>query len=167
MRLHSTTISRNATRSRQITCQPWSPHWLNGLRAMFWPLHLNRRKNIHRSARYWCKKKPIKIVPKLGRGDHAWAANPLPKSAFSAAQQRCLAEGIYFEARGEPVSGQAAVSQVILNRVRNPHYPNTICGVVYQNKHWRNRCQFSFACDRIRDPGTRQKELGHCQTRGN
>jgi len=43
------------------------------------------------------------------------------------------------------------VAQVILNRVRNPAYPKTICGVVYQNKDWRNRCQFSFACDNIKD----------------
>ncbi len=95
--------------------------------------------------------KPVKIVPKLAKGDHRWAADPLPKNSFSKRQQACLAQGIYFEARGEPVKGQAAVAQVILNRVRNPHYPNTICGVVYQNKHWYNRCQFSFACDRIRD----------------
>lgn len=94
---------------------------------------------------------PVKILPRLNKGDHAWADDPLPKNSFSKRQQRCLAEGIYFEARGEPVKGQAAVSQVILNRVRNPHYPNSICGVVYQNKHWTNRCQFSFACDRIRD----------------
>ncbi len=93
----------------------------------------------------------VTIVPKLGKGDHAWAAEALPKNSFSERQQNCLARGIYFEARGEPVRGQAAVAQVILNRVKNPHYPNTICGVVYQNKHWRNRCQFSFACDRIRD----------------
>ena len=45
------------------------------------------------------------------------------------------------------MEGQAAVAQVILNRVRNPTFPNTICGVVYQNVTWRNRCQFSFACD--------------------
>ena len=71
--------------------------------------------------------------------------------AFSDKEQRCLAEGIYFESRGEPVKGQAAVAQVILNRVRNPDYPNSICGVVFQNEDWINRCQFSFACDRIRD----------------
>ncbi|MGO7418130.1 cell wall hydrolase, partial [Rhizobium ruizarguesonis] len=41
--------------------------------------------------------------------------------------------------------------QVILNRVRNPSYPHTICGVVYQNDDWRNRFQFSFACDSIKD----------------
>ncbi len=94
---------------------------------------------------------PISIIPRLGRHDHSWADDPLPKNSFSDAQQRCLAAAIYFEARGEPVRGQAAVAQVVLNRVRNPAYPNTICGVVYQNKNWRNRCQFSFACDRIRD----------------
>ncbi len=93
----------------------------------------------------------VKIVPQLNKGDHDWADDPLPLNSFSDRQQACLARGIYFEARGEPAKGQAAVAQVILNRVRNPHYPNTICGVVYQNKNWRNRCQFSFACDRIRD----------------
>lgn len=97
------------------------------------------------------EEKPVKILPKLGKGDHRWALNPLPRNSFSKKQQACLARGIYFEARGEPVKGQAAVAQVILNRVRNPHYPNSICGVVYQNQHWYNRCQFSFACDRIKD----------------
>ena len=70
---------------------------------------------------------------------------------FSEAEQKCLTSGIYFESRGESVKGQAAVAQVILNRVRNPAYPDTICAVVYQNKGWYNRCQFSFACDRIPD----------------
>jgi spore germination cell wall hydrolase CwlJ-like protein len=92
-----------------------------------------------------------RFIPDIGPKDHAWAATPLPAAVFSAKEQKCLAEGIYFEARGESVKGQAAVAQVILNRVRNPHYPNTICGVVYQNEDWRNRCQFSFACDRIPD----------------
>ena len=97
------------------------------------------------------KSEPIQIVPRLNNGDHLWADDPLPKASFSKKQQMCLANGIYFESRGEPARGQAAVAQVILNRVRNPSYPNSICDVVYQNKHWRNRCQFSFACDRKRD----------------
>jgi hypothetical protein len=80
-------------------------------------------------------------------GQHAWVQNPLPATVFEVKQQKCLAEGIYFEARGESEAGQAAVAQVILNRVRNPAYPKTICGVVYQNQNWRHRCQFSFACD--------------------
>ncbi|MDR7028790.1 cell wall hydrolase [Rhizobium rosettiformans] len=92
-----------------------------------------------------------RFIPDIDPKDHAWAATPLPAGVFSDKEQKCLAEGIYFEARGESVKGQAAVAQVILNRVRNPHYPDTICGVVYQNEDWRNRCQFSFACDRIPD----------------
>lgn len=92
-----------------------------------------------------------RFVPEIGPRDHAWAASVLPPTVFSAAEQQCLASGIYFEARGESVKGQAAVAQVILNRVRNPAYPKTICGVVYQNEDWRNRCQFSFACDNIKD----------------
>ena len=94
---------------------------------------------------------PVNIIPRLRKGDHSWAADPLPKVSFSDREQHCLTAGIYFEARGEPVRGQAAVAQVILNRVKNPTYPNSICGVVYQNKDWRNRCQFSFACDTIKD----------------
>jgi len=65
--------------------------------------------------------------------------------------QECLATAIYFEARGEPELGQRAVAQVVMNRVANPTYPDTVCGVIYQNVHWRNRCQFSFACDGIPD----------------
>ncbi len=91
------------------------------------------------------------VKPVLGRGDHKWAEKQLPEKAMTKRQQHCLAVGIYFEARGESVRGQAAVAQVILNRVKNPTYPNSICGVVYQNKSWKNRCQFSFACDGIRD----------------
>ena len=88
-----------------------------------------------------------RFIPPISRADHAWAATPLPADAFSAKEQKCLAEAVYFEARGESVRGQAAVAQVVLNRVRNPAYPNTICNVVYQNTNWINHCQFSFACD--------------------
>lgn len=61
----------------------------------------------------------------------------------------CLATAIYFEARGESYRGQVAVAQVVLNRVKDYRYPDTICGVVYQNQSRRNACQFSFACDGI------------------
>ncbi|WP_439273646.1 cell wall hydrolase [Pseudochrobactrum sp. HB0163] len=99
-----------------------------------------------------------RFIPPISTRDHNWAATPLPPAVFSAAEQKCLAEGIYFEARGEPLKGQAAVGQVILNRVRNPAYPSTICGVVYQNRDWRNACQFSFACDGQKH---RVTEAGH------
>lgn len=62
-------------------------------------------------------------------------------------EQRCLAEAVYFEARSEPEEGQAAVAQVVLNRVKSGLYPSTICGVVYQNRHRHLACQFTFACE--------------------
>ncbi|MEO1701140.1 MAG: cell wall hydrolase [Pseudomonadota bacterium] len=113
-----------------------------------------------------------RFVPNTRKNDYSWAANPLPPHVFSQKEQKCLAEGIYFEARGEVKLGQAAVAQVILNRVRNPTFPNTICGVVYHNDHWRNRCQFSFACDGMRDRITSPyhwklaKEIGMAVTAG-
>jgi len=72
--------------------------------------------------------------------------------------RHCLATAIYFEARGESEAGQKAVAQVVLNRVLDYRYPDSVCGVVFQNQTWRNRCQFSFACDgrpeRINDKGS-------------
>lgn len=92
-----------------------------------------------------------RFIPPVGKGDHAWMRNPLPASVFSKPEQTCLANAIYFEARSESLRGQAAVAQVVLNRVRNPAYPASICGVVYQNQNWHNACQFSFACDGRKD----------------
>ncbi len=63
------------------------------------------------------------------------------------AEHNCMARAIYFEARGESTLGQLAVANVIINRVATDVYPDTICGVVYQNEQRRNACQFSFACD--------------------
>jgi Cell Wall Hydrolase len=68
-----------------------------------------------------------------------------------AKSEKCLAEVIYFEARGEVVRGQMAVAQVVLNRAFSGKYPNTVCGVVYQNAHRHLACQFTFACDGIPD----------------
>ncbi len=65
----------------------------------------------------------------------------------TARQMRCLADAIYFEARSEPEAGQAAVAQVVLNRVRSGIYPATVCGVVYQDRERPFACQFSFACE--------------------
>ena len=76
--------------------------------------------------------------------------------AARAKHERCLADAIYFEARGESIRGQMAVAQVVINRVFSGYYPNNVCGVVYQNAHRRFRCQFTFACDglpeRINEP---------------
>jgi spore germination cell wall hydrolase CwlJ-like protein len=59
----------------------------------------------------------------------------------------CLTAAVYYEARGETPSGQAAVAQVVLNRVRHPAFPKTVCGVVFQGAYSGGTCQFSFACD--------------------
>ncbi len=64
-----------------------------------------------------------------------------------AKAERCLANAIYFEARSEPIRGQMAVAQVVMNRVFSGFYPNDVCGVVYQNANRHLSCQFTFACD--------------------
>ncbi|HEX4712825.1 cell wall hydrolase [Phenylobacterium sp.] len=58
----------------------------------------------------------------------------------------CLTDAVYFEARGETPRGQAAVAQVVMNRVANPKFPKTVCAVVFQGAATHG-CQFSFACD--------------------
>ena len=75
----------------------------------------------------------------------------LTEHEFRKREHRCLATAIYFEARREPVKGQLAVAQVIMNRVRSSYYADTVCGVVYEGAHKRNACQFSFACDGAAD----------------
>ena len=71
--------------------------------------------------------------------------------AARARHEKCLANAIYFEARGESVRGQIAVAQVVMNRVFSGYYPNNVCGVVYQNSNRHLACQFTFACDGIPD----------------
>jgi len=68
--------------------------------------------------------------------------------------EKCLANAVYFESRGESVRGQIAVAQVVLNRVFSGYYPGDVCGVVYQNAHRHLACQFTFACDGIPDAVT-------------
>jgi len=77
-------------------------------------------------------------------------SHPAPAFAFKAHTTNdsdCLAQAVYYEARGEGEDGMRAVAQVILNRVRHPSFPKTICGVVYQGAMQQTSCQFSFACD--------------------
>jgi len=92
--------------------------------------------------------------PTAANGRPNYAALIDPKD--STRQMRCLAEAIYFEARGEPEAGQAAVAQVVLNRVRSGIFPTNVCAVVYQDRNRPYACQFSFACDgtslRIEEP---------------
>jgi hypothetical protein len=103
---------------------------------------------------------PIGFDPlSLLRGAEAVPFLPAPTSAAApfvlastgaadrARATRCLADAVYYEAATEPSQGRRAVAQVVLNRLRDPHFPKTICGVVFDG--WRGvaGCQFSFACD--------------------
>ncbi len=97
------------------------------------------------------------LVPEISAIEQSFK---LPRSAklkviaqrrTQLAEENCLARAIYFEARSESELGQLAVARVILNRVKDPDYPKTICGVVYQGSGRRNSCQFSFACDGLAD----------------
>ena len=74
---------------------------------------------------------------------------PLRGALSDARDLECLTQAVYYEARGEPQSGQAAVAQVVLNRTRAGRYPKSVCGVVFQHARALGRagCQFSFACD--------------------
>lgn len=72
-----------------------------------------------------------------------------------AAELRCLAENVYFEARGEPLNGQYAVAEVTLNRLRSPHFPKTICKVVHDTR-WdpaRRRYTAHFSWTQIEGRG--------------
>lgn len=59
----------------------------------------------------------------------------------------CLTQAVYYEARGEGRDGMRAVAQVVLNRVRHPAFPKSVCGVVFQGAGRRTGCQFSFTCN--------------------
>ena len=85
------------------------------------------------------------------------AATPFVLKASKAERDRallCLTQAVYYEAALEPPEGQEAVAQTVINRVRNPNFPKSICGVVYQGSSQITGCQFSFTCDgsRARPP---------------
>jgi spore germination cell wall hydrolase CwlJ-like protein len=80
-----------------------------------------------------------------------------------AKAEKCLANAVYFESRSEPVRGQIAVAQVVMNRVFSGFYPNDVCGVVYQNAHRHLACQFTFACDGIPDVVTDEESWSRAQ----
>ena len=65
----------------------------------------------------------------------------------TTSEMKCLAEAIYFEARGEAIEGQYAVGEVIINRVLSRDFPNSVCGVISEGASRLNACQFSYNCD--------------------
>lgn len=102
-------------------------------------------------------KKKLAMTPSVPKLEQTFKLKSREKQKVIAqrrvrlAEENCLARAVYFEARSETELGQLAVAKVILNRTRDPNYPKTICGVVYQGSDRRNSCQFSFACDGLPD----------------
>lgn len=70
-----------------------------------------------------------------------------PAALIAASETDCLAAAVYYEAASESEQGQRAVAQVVLNRVRHPSFPHSVCGVVYQGSERSTGCQFTFTCD--------------------
>ncbi len=85
--------------------------------------------------------------------DQTSAAHLIRQTAFRGSAiddsraLHCLAQAVYYEAGMEPDAGQRGVAQVILNRVRHPSYPSTVCGVIYQGSERNTGCQFTYTCD--------------------
>jgi len=86
-------------------------------------------------------------VPMENVGPAATPFHIVTSSSDGERALRCLTEAIYFEAASEHDDGQRAVAQVVLNRVRNPASPRTVCGVIYQGSERKTGCQFTFTCD--------------------
>ena len=86
-----------------------------------------------------------------GKGDASEFISPARRLGLSgkprAKAEKCIADAVYFEARGEPLRGQMAVAQVVMNRVFSGRYPDNVCDVVYQNAGHHLACQFTFACE--------------------
>lgn len=101
---------------------------------------------------------PEKLAEEIAVGS---PARPFELGAASDADAQtalnCLTAAVYYEARSESEDGQRAVAQVVLNRVRHPAFPNSVCGVVYQGSNRSTGCQFSFTCD---------GSLAHARERG-
>ena len=84
--------------------------------------------------------------------------------AIDAETRRCLTQAIYYEARNQSVAGRLAVADVVLNRVDNPRYPGTVCGVVFQGSQRRTGCQFSFTCDGSMNARIERRAMVEAQT---
>ena len=87
----------------------------------------------------------IPTAPDVITYDNAFLASQ--PAASGGEQWRCLAEALYFEARGESVRGMFAVGEVIMNRVDSSRYPNSLCGVINQGTGRQFACQFTYTCD--------------------
>lgn len=104
-------------------------------------------KNVPNATLKWA----MGAAKPLGSGkvdySQAWLSS-LPKGE-GGKQWACLAQALYFEARGESIKGQVAVAEVIMNRVDSSRFPDTVCGVINQGTGRKYACQFTYTCDGI------------------
>lgn len=108
-----------------------------------------REERIWRMASAYASNRPLDAIAHDRDAIGAYqtfAKAHFDQAARQAKERNCLAQAIYYEARGETRVGRMAVAEVVLNRTRHHMYPNTICGVVYQGAERRTGCQFSFTC---------------------
>lgn len=106
------------------------------------PLNLTERKH-NEAINLTIEAKPQLAVPASAFAVSAFSRDPFAQ----AAALDCMTAAVYYEAANESISGQRAVAQVILNRVRHPAFPDSVCGVVFQGSERATGCQFTFTCD--------------------
>ncbi len=113
-----------------------------------------------RTVEYTLKRDPASSMTRYAMRDRDGAAlrslvsfrpEHIERAETISAEQKCLAQAIYYESRNEAVDGQLAVAEVITNRVNDHRYPNSICDVVYQGSTRTTGCQFTFTCDGATD----------------
>jgi len=108
-------------------------------------------------------KPPLLLFGQLSQADAAQVNSALPNDLFDLAPAKpfflraggaeraravlCMTQAVYYEAAFEPLEGQQAVAQTVINRMRHPYFPKSVCGVVYQGSAVPIYCQFSFTCD--------------------
>lgn len=126
-----------------------------------------------RTVEYALKREPDSMLDKFGQRYRDLAAlasfasfDPahLELADKSGKEVDCLSKAIYYEARSENVLGQIAVAEVIMNRVSDYRYPDSVCGVVFQGSERSTGCQFSFTCDGAMDRVPRGKTWKRAQT---
>ncbi len=115
----------------------------NGAAALILPAPDALRPLTPEQAKTVNLERPVLLRPDTASARFAIKAdNPTKFRAID-----CLSQAIYYEAASEGVDGGRAVAQIVLNRMRHPGYPNSVCGVVYQGSERVTGCQFTFTCD--------------------
>lgn len=126
-----------------------------------------------RTVEYALKREPTSATDKFGQRYRDLAAlesytsfepGHLKIAEQSRSESDCLATAIYYEARSESVLGQIAVAEVVMNRVADYRYPDTVCKVVFQGSERSTGCQFSFTCDGAMDRAPKGKHWERAKT---